>query len=78
MSDSAQTIRRRHGRYPWNEWFKRFPLALRRGEDFTCQPHGMAQMARNQASARGLAVKVTVGEDGLIKVTRKESNGAKD
>lgn len=76
MSDSVKKIQKRHGRYPWNDWFQRSKFSLQKGEDYSCKPHGMAQMARNQAHARGIKIAVSIGDDGRIDVARKEGAGA--
>lgn len=56
-----------HGRrYPWAEWFAQGTVALIRGVDFDCLPHGMAQAARNAASRMGYSVRIEIGEDAIV------------
>lgn len=49
--------------YPWDKWFARERLRLKRGKDFECAPYAMAQMIRNNARAREIRVTVSVLED---------------
>ena len=56
-------------RYPWEAWFSKPGFTLDRGRDYACMPHGMAQMVRNNAAARGLHVHLTIAESGRIEVT---------
>ncbi len=53
----------RHTRHPWDHWFSRKKIRLKRGKDFDCQPYLMAQQIRNEASRREIAVTVSVLED---------------
>jgi hypothetical protein len=55
-------------RYPWDVWLSKSKLILRRGRDYSCQPHSMAQQVRNAASARGILVSVVL-VDGTITVS---------
>lgn len=50
-------------RYPWAKWFKKLPKKLRRGADFHCQVHGMAQQVRNYASLTGVFVHLAIDGD---------------
>lgn len=61
-----------HGvRYPWDKWFARDKFTLRRGEDFMCMPHGMAQAVRNTMDRFGwVAASIDIGEDSIT-VTRR-------
>ncbi len=65
-------------RYPWTDWFSRPKFSLERGRDYSCMPHGMAQMVRNNAAARKVHVEVHIQEDGRIDVINKEGTDAKD
>ena len=56
----------RYRLYPWDEWFKKAakrPVELVRGEDFHCQPHGLAQQIRNKASSLGVSARVRIDGD---------------
>lgn len=50
-------------RYPWSKWFLRGRFTLRRGRDYECASHGMAQQVRNTAYKRGVTVSLEVGDD---------------
>ena len=71
MNVQEQKTAKRFGRrYPWAKWFASGCFVLRRGIDFDCMPHGMAQMIRNVASMRGLRVSVRIEEDAIhVRVT---------
>jgi len=70
-------------KYPWQRWIpssliegstRTRTLTLQRGRDFSCQPHGMAQMIRNRISRLGYPIhlSVEVRESGLtITMERK-------
>lgn len=80
MNNSAQTPRkhgeqapRKHGiRYPWDEWFKEERITLTRNVDFTGEPHGMMQTARQAAARRCLSISVgVIGDKVTIRVTKR-------
>ncbi len=51
--------------YPWDAWLGRAArkaVTLRRGVDYRCRDHGMANQIRNQAARRDLVVSVAVDE----------------
>ena len=57
-------------RYPWEKWFtkkgkKDGIFHLKRGREFTCQPHSMAQQVRNAAAARRVKVSIVIDGDQL-------------
>lgn len=52
-------------RYPWESWFRRSRLTLRRGEHFFVMPHVMAQIIRNAARVKGKRVSIRIEEDTL-------------
>jgi hypothetical protein len=60
---------KKHGRYPWDNWFGKDKFTLRQGRDYACMQHGMAQMIRNVAARRAVRVAVKLGLDGRIDVT---------
>lgn len=61
---------RKHGRrYPWDDWFAQSQFVLRHGNDYSCMPHGMAQMVRNVASRLGVKVRLRLSGEGRIDVT---------
>ena len=45
-------------RYPWEEWFASGIRVLKAGEDYTCAQSTMVQNIRNNASVRGLLVRI--------------------
>lgn len=47
-------------RYPWAKWFRRRTFTLRKGKDFTCQPHSMAQQIRNAAFRHRVTVSIAI------------------
>ena len=59
-------------RYPWPQWLKRQTpaLELRKGKDYFCQPHSMAQQVRNAAQRYGKRVSIRI-DGGTITVTVK-------
>ncbi len=47
--------------YPWDDWFARKkPFVLKKGIDYKCQPHSMAQQVRNAALTRGVQVSIQI------------------
>lgn len=46
-------------KYPWEEWFEQERVVLLRGVHYACSQSTMVQMVRNNASARGVQVRVT-------------------
>jgi len=60
--------------YDWDRWFSKDRFLLTRGQDFTCLPHGMAQMIRNAAYARDRKVSISINEGGDILVSVKGGN----
>ncbi len=52
--------------YQWDEWFSQPNFTLERGRHFTCQPHAMMIMTRNQARTRRVRVSVKIAEQVLI------------
>lgn len=71
LPDKAKKFGRR---YPWEEWFALPVFYLIRGQDYSCMPHGMAQMVRNNAAQRRVKVHVEIAESGNIKVTMGGTN----
>jgi hypothetical protein len=45
-------------KYDWNKWFSRPRFTLQQGVDYDCSTIIMVQAVRNQASRRGLNVRV--------------------
>ena len=45
-----------------------------RGRDYYCLPHGMAQMIRNAAAARGKKVSIAIKESGDILVSVRSNH----
>lgn len=64
-----------HRKYPWEEWFGQRRIVLLRGVHYRCSQSTMAQSIRNNASARG--VKVRLRDTGTeIVIERREPTGA--
>jgi hypothetical protein len=51
--------------HPWEVWFSKPSVRIKRGKQFTCQPHSMAVQVRNAAKLRGLRVSVLIQESVL-------------
>ena len=50
-------------KYPWERWFTKSRIILIRGIDYHCSQSTMAQTIRNNASSRGLKVRLRdIGE----------------
>ena len=50
--------------YPWEKWLRpciRADRLLKKGRDFRCTTHVMAQQIRNRANQHDLLVSLTVG-----------------
>lgn len=45
-------------KYPWEDWFSKRVAVLVRGVDYHCSQSTMAQTVRNNASAKGLRVRL--------------------
>jgi hypothetical protein len=52
--------------YPWNKWFSKHQLRLKRGIHYRIMPHVMAQQIRNEAVARKRHVSIQIIEDVLL------------
>lgn len=50
-------------KYPWDDWFGQPITVLVRGEDYHCSQSTMVQTIRNNASRRGLRVRVVEDDD---------------
>jgi len=51
-------------KYPWDKWFARTKrFKLKRGRDYACMTHAMAQQIRDTASVRGVFVSIQINED---------------
>jgi hypothetical protein len=61
--------------YPWDDWFGRKTVTIMRGVHYRCSQSTMQQIIRNNASARGLSVRIQDGGTTLtIKVTGGKNN----
>lgn len=59
-------------KYAWESWFGNPRTVIRRGVDYHCSQSTMAQTVRNNASARGIRVKVVdTGNELEIRVVGK-------
>jgi len=54
------------GRYPWDEWFEKKQVKLKKGKHFDCQPGVMAQQIRNAARSRRTRVSIQRVDDVLL------------
>lgn len=56
-----------HGiRYPWERWFARRSVVLRRGVDFDGAVHGFLGTARHAAKRMGLRLRAVIVEDSVV------------
>jgi len=53
-------------KYPWEEWLKRPRIVLVRGIHYECSQSTMSQSVRNNASARGLRIRIQDTGDTII------------
>ena len=60
-------------RYPWKKWLQKRHIVLVRGKDFDCQPHSMAQQARNAAYRMDVRISTRVVEEKVI-IARRANN----
>ena len=52
-------------RYPWEKWMNSDErTTLRRGRDYDCMTHSMAQQVRMEATRWGLSVSIQIADDG--------------
>lgn len=66
-------VRGRPPIYPWDQWFSRRRIILRRGEDYSCSQSAICQQVRSAASSRGLRVSVADrGEEVEIVIQTEE------
>ena len=67
------SIKSKHEPYPWNKWFSKRKVTLRRGKgkDYQCQVHGMVAQIRSAAKKHEVDVSIKVKEtDITIEVRR--------
>src|SRR3990167_2067393 len=57
------------GRYPYDAWFAASEVVLRKGLDYKCQSHGLAQQIRSASAARGVQVSLSVQPDKVTIMT---------
>lgn len=65
-------------KYKWEEWFGQPSVTITRGVDYECSQSTMAAMIRNNASQRGLRIKlvdtgssIIIGVVGEVQHTNK-------
>jgi len=58
-------------KHPWDKWMARKRLKLKKGRDFICEPHGLAQQIRRHAADRDLKASITIS-DGVLDVILEE------
>jgi hypothetical protein len=51
--------------HPWDRWFIKPRITLKRGRDFDCQPHSMGVQIRQAAKKRGLHFSVRIDEGNI-------------
>ena len=62
-------------KYPWEKWFGLKCVTLLRGVHYHCSQSTMAQTVRNNASARGLCVRIVdTGTEIIVEVTKDRAN----
>lgn len=62
-------------KYPWEEWFGLKRVVLLRGVHYHCSQSTMAQTVRNNASTRGLCVRlVDTGTEIIVEVTKDRTD----
>lgn len=60
--------------YPWDLWFGERRFKVRRGRDYLCGAHSMAQQIRNAASKRRVNVTIVESKRGDLTVTVQENH----
>jgi hypothetical protein len=55
--------------YNWDKWFSKKQVTLKKGKDFKCQVHGMANQIRNKAAKRGVSISLKIRDDGEIEIS---------
>lgn len=58
--------------YNWKKWLKSKRFTLKKGKDFNCLPHSLAQQCRNAAYRYGYKVSINIYEDSIEVFSRKE------
>ena len=58
-------MQRKKPTYTWGRWLKEPGVTLIRGVDYTCSQSGMVQTIRNNASLRGVRVRITDNTDSI-------------
>lgn len=53
-------------KYDWDGWFRKGQFTIRRGVDYHVSQSSMYQSVRNNASLRGILVKIVDGNDNLV------------
>lgn len=65
-------------KYAWEDWFARPRTVLVRGMHYECSQSAMVQMVRNNASARGVSVKITDDDVCIILDVTGRTGGKED
>lgn len=70
--------RKLNRKYPWKDWFKHPITVLLYGVHYDCSQSTMAQTVRNNASARGLSVRIVdTGTSIIVNIIgKRKSNEA--
>lgn len=57
--------------HPWDKWFKRRRLTLRRNKEYTCQSYAMAIQFRREAKRRDCHVSIETYDNEIrVEITR--------
>lgn len=63
-------------KYPWEDWFSRPSMLLKRGEHYHCSQSAMWQQVRNNAYARGVKFRLTDYNDSILITCEVVDEGA--
>ena len=58
-------------RHPWDKWFGYRQFALKKGRQYTCQSHTMAQQVRNAAAERDMKVSIRILGDRITVIVKE-------
>ena len=62
-------------KYPWEEWFDQPRTVLLRGVHYRCSQSTMCQTIRNNASSRGVHIKLTDTDTEIIIEVKHDPRG---
>lgn len=58
--------------YQWEKWFKSKKFTLKKGKDYECLTHSIAQQCRNAAFRYGYLVSIKVFENKIEVICKKD------